>query len=191
MSQIAHALAKAKERTGYAVSGRAGSLSPFSSERVAASVVRKAQARHKIWWAIMLFALPVTVFVIWFQIRENFGTEEIVSPPAAAVATSDDVSGAIAQAAATSSVNPSRTTVTAQAPAKTTPAEPRPSPEFLRTVNSLSISAVMPGQPARMVLNGRVVRSGDAVVPGLIFTGIADGELRFADSNGATYARRY
>ncbi|MBC8012367.1 MAG: hypothetical protein H7067_19980, partial [Burkholderiales bacterium] len=84
--------------------------------------------------------------------------------------------------------------------ASTTPeAQPAPTPvrvvppnaELYRTVNTLVISAVLPGDQPRLMHKGRIVQVGDTLEGELIFAGIQDGQLVFNDRRGAIYVRRY
>ena len=189
MSQIAQALAKAKERTGQTTAPfvtAGGSLPPFQHARAAdtAKAIRRAKSSQRLWLTVGLVALPLIGFVIWFQVRSVVGADTAL-PVAAAVggvsaAPSDSVSktsGAVAVAPAPVSI-PASTIAT-------------PRPELQQMVNSLAISAVMPGEPPRIMLAGRVVRAGEVIEGGLVFSGVASGELRFNDARGATYMRRY
>lgn len=185
MSQIAHALAKAKERTGHTtapfmVSG--GSLPPFDAARSAASALalRKAKNRQRFWIILGVVALPLTGFVVWSQIRS--------APEPVAVSTPTHESGR-AEAVVAGATSSSAKTASSSSPSGASVAVQRS--EVVQAVNSLPISAVMPGDPARIMLAGRVVRAGQAIDGGLTFSGLADGELRFTDAAGVVYTRRY
>lgn len=172
MSQIAEALAKAKERTGKGVLAApegAASLSPDQVER-------DARRRQRLWVLVLAAALPLTGFVLWAKLRDD----TVVAPPAAPAATAN---------AGTQAGGPEWPS----APSPSAPAVQIPvqNPQTVQLVAGLAISAVMPGDPARIMLAGRVVRAGDAIDGGLVFSGVAEGQLRFTDANGVLYTRRY
>ena len=174
MSQIAQALAKAKERTGqttapFAIPG--ASAPPFGPDRAAA--LKQAKRRQRFWIILGLVLIPLTSFVVWIQVRGMLAP----SPPdAPAKLSARAQETAPAQMAAP--VEPSKA-----------PAAPRP--ELIQAVANLAISAVTPGDPAKIVLGGRVVRAGQSLDGGLTFVGIVDGQLHFTDAAGALYTRRY
>ncbi|MBL9209221.1 MAG: hypothetical protein JNL92_02070 [Opitutaceae bacterium] len=91
------------------------------------------------------------------------------------------------------------TSVTTVAPglSATTPVEaaPEATPEFRAYIVNARVSGVFQGNPARAVINGRLIRAGESVDAGLgiTFDGI-DAERRnlmFKDATGATVARRF
>lgn len=91
------------------------------------------------------------------------------------------------------------TSVTTVAPglSATMPVEaaPEATPEFRAFIVNARISGVFQGNPARAVLNGRLIRAGEVVDAGLgiTFDGL-DPERRnlvFKDQSGATVARRF
>lgn len=173
MSHIAQALAKAKERTGHTTAPfmtPGGVLPPSATDRSAA--IRQAQKRQRFWLILALVSLPITGFIFWTQARSLFASK----PP---TDTAVPVAKPVAAAPAT-------------APAVPVPViAPVPRPEIAQAVSSLAISAVMPGDPVRIMLAGRVVRAGQSIDGGLTFRGISDGQLQFTDANGALYTRRY
>lgn len=177
MSHIAQALAKAKERTGHTTAPfmtPGGVLPPPGMDRSAASAaaIRQAQKRQRFWLVLALVSLPLTAFIFWTQARSLFASK----PPAD---TTVPVAKPVAAAPATT-------------PAVPVPVvAPVPRPEIAQAVSSLAISAVMPGDPVRIMLAGRVIRAGQSIDGGLTFRGIADGQLQFTDASGALYTRRY
>ena len=174
MSQIAQALAKAKERTGqttapFAIPG--ASAPPFAPDRTAA--LKQAKRRQRFWVILGSVLIPLTCFIVWIQVRGTFAP-----PPPDAPATL-----------------PSRAQETAPAqmaaPVELSKAPPTPRPELIQAVANLAISAVTPGDPAKIMVGGRVVRAGQPLDGGLTFVGIVDGQLHFTDAAGALYTRRY
>lgn len=182
MSQIAEALAKAKERTGKGVL-----VAPDGSAAMSPSMVeRDARRRQRLWMLVLATALPLTGFVLWVKLRVD--STPSASPPAAGSAAVAPAAGPKPQADGTErpASSGSRSPGASQAaPALT------PDPQTVQLVAGLAISAVLPGDPARIMLGGRVVRAGDAIEGGLVFSGVADGQLRFTDANGMVYTRRY
>ena len=93
----------------------------------------------------------------------------------------------------------SSTTVTTIAPGVTATtqvdAAPEASPAFRSFVANAKVSGVFQGNPARAVINGRLVRSGDVVDGslGVHFDGIDNDrrQLVFKDKSGATVSRRF
>ncbi len=174
MSDIAQALAKAKQRAG-------ASATPFQTPGVPVSApvprnpaseaaLRKAKVRQRFWWLLSLIALPLTGFVIWMQIN-------------AAQAENLIAAQARAELPATTAGEPSL----ASFPSTT---DPLLDAQRSLQVAELSISAVMPGDPARIVVAGRIIREGELVDGGFTFIGISEGVLRFSDATGAVYSRR-
>jgi len=181
MSEIAQALAKAKERTGQTAApflGAGASVPPFAADRSAASAaaLRQAKNRQRFWLIVGLIALPLTGFVVWTQVRS------LAAPPPAAAPHTPNGEPA---AGSPSSIAPSPSG--SPLPARA----PTPRPELTQAVANLAISAVTPGDPARIVVAGRVIRAGQSVEGGLTFAGIVDGQLQFTDAAGALYTRRY
>lgn len=206
MSQIAQALAKAKERTGH-------TTAPFmvpgipaparEAERAAATAaaLRRARMRQRIWIAIVAVALPLTAFVVWTRVRDeaprspgqpatSAAVETIASSSGSASGASAGVGGA-APASAVRTGEPARGAPLPSAKANSAKPAAGQRPELIQLVTGLAISAVMPGDPARIMLAGRVVRAGEAIDGGLTFAGIADGQLRFTDAEGVVYTRHY
>jgi hypothetical protein len=181
MSQIAQALAKAKERTGqtaapFLAPGAPAPVSPAERATVSATALRQAKNRQRFWMILGLVTLPLTGFIVWSQLRESMKPDD--SAPSGIVATSGPSSQP--------SVAPVRQS---DAPPPVKVVAPRP--ELAQAVANLAISAVTPGDPAKMVLGGRVVRAGQTLDGGLTFVGIVDGQLQFTDATGAVYLRRY
>lgn len=169
MSQIAEALAKAKERTGKGVLVASEGASSLSSDQVE----RAARSRQRLWMLVLAASLPLTGFVLWAKLRDDTSLAP-PSSPAAATTPGTQAGGP---------EWPSSSSQAVQIPVQ--------NPQTVQLVAGLAISAVMPGDPARIMLAGRVVRAGDAIEDGLVFSGVADGQLRFTDANGVIYTRRY
>jgi hypothetical protein len=72
-------------------------------------------------------------------------------------------------------------------------AGPEASAEFRAFVAGLRISGVVGGRAPRAFINGRLVRGGETIDPGLriIFEGVNDGRLVFKDGTGATIQRKF
>ena len=83
---------------------------------------------------------------------------------------------------------------TAAAPAVLERADPGAGPEFRDRVLALRLSGVFEGDPARAMIDGRLVRAGEVIDErlGLRFDGLEPGRrLRFRDAAGATVVRKY
>ena len=73
-------------------------------------------------------------------------------------------------------------------------ADPGASPEFRARVLALRLSGVFEGEPARAMIDGRLMRAGEVIDErlGLRFDGLEPGRrLRFRDAAGATVVRKY
>lgn len=188
MSQIAQALAKAKERTGHTTAPfmTPGSTPghPVASNGAATAAAKPKTRNPQIFWLIVgCVSLPLTGFVLWSQL----GNEAPASAPALPPSASAEGSTTPAKnAPAPSSAKPAPRPSVA-----TSGATPTQRPEIAALVASLPISAVMPGDPPRIMLSGRVVRVGQIVDGELTFAGIADSQLRFTDAKGVVYTRYY
>jgi hypothetical protein len=183
MSQIAQALAKAKERTGQTAAPflAPGSTAPVplvDRAAVSATALKQAKNRQRFWLLLALVTLPLTAFVVWFQLR---GT----------------VNADIALPSVNFPANQPTPAPMQAEPVKQADLPPRPKPtavpraELAQAVANLAITAVTPGDPAKMMLGGRVIRAGETLDSGLTFIGIVDGQLQFTDAAGALYSRRY
>jgi hypothetical protein len=170
MSQIAQALAKAKERTGLTTAPFAA---PGQPVKPAAPV--KVKNTQRIWVALLSVVIVVGGLSFWYSGRYSLETEPVISdarpdPSPVAKTTSGN--------STTGSTNPAVTDL-------------QPRPEIQDIINSLAISAVMPGQQPRIMLQGRVVSVGQPVDGTIIFSGIKSERLVFTDEEGITYLRRY
>lgn len=184
MSQIAHALAKAKERTGQTTVpflGAGSSQPTLDAARAAASAaaLRRAKTRQRFWLILALVALPLTGFIFWTQI----GSPNVSLPSSGAPAPTAQETASVAPTPAAS--------VSSSPGPSSTRKDPALRLELIQAVKALPISAVMPGDPARIMLAGKIVRAGETVGEGLVFSGLADGQLRFTDTQGAVYTRYY
>jgi hypothetical protein len=178
MSQIAQALAKAKERA-------AQTTAPFlqsgaGPSAASAATLRKAKNTRVFWRVLVGVALPLTAFILWTRLAPK-GAAHKVGELATAHSTDLGSSHKSAPSGTTPGVS------TAQSHANAAP----PRPELMAAVAALPISAVIPGDPARILLEGRVVRAGEVVEGQLVFADIVDDQLRFTDARGAIYTRRY
>ncbi len=193
MSDIAQALAKAKARTGHTASpfltAEATLAQRAAQAAHSATALRRARARQRFWLIWSAFALPLTGFVVWMQLRSPASAD---SAPVAQLA--NDSVAVIAQASAlpASASTPSTPqSVTPSRQAAATPVNEEARRRVAQMVADLPISAVMPGEPSRIMLSGRVVRAGETAEKDLVFLGVAEGQLQFADASGGTYSRRY
>jgi hypothetical protein len=79
-------------------------------------------------------------------------------------------------------------------PAALERADPGASPDFQARVAALRLSGVFEGEPARAMIDGRLVRAGEVIDErlGLCFDGLEPGRrLRFRDASGAAVVRKY
>lgn len=169
MSQIAHALAKAKERTGLTTAPFAA---PGQPGKPAAPV--KVKNTQRIWVALLSVVIVVGGLSIWYSGRLSVEPESVATSPRPVVNTTPK------PGSGNSTASPGPVVIEAQA-----------RPEIQDTINALVISAVMPGQQPRIILQGRVVNVGQPVDGTIIFSGIKADRLVFTDEEGATYLRRY
>lgn len=82
----------------------------------------------------------------------------------------------------------------ANVPAVLERADPGASLEFRTRVLGLRLSGVFAGEPARAMIDGRLVRAGEVIDErlGIRFDGLEPGRrLRFRDASGATVVRKY
>lgn len=82
----------------------------------------------------------------------------------------------------------------ANVPAVLERADPSASPEFRTRVLGLRLSGVFAGEPARAMIDGRLVRAGEVIDErlGVRFDGLEPGRrLRFRDASGAAVVRKY
>jgi pyruvate/2-oxoglutarate dehydrogenase complex dihydrolipoamide acyltransferase (E2) component len=164
MSKIAEALAKAKERTGT-------TTAPFVTGHQAANPApaRAFQDNNRLWLAILSLVFLGIAGVIWMQLKPVALPEEVVAP--------------------------APTEITATAPVVPAPpaAPPAPTPraDLVTVVNGLVISAVLPGERPRLMMDGRIIQPDESVDPELVFAGVQDGHVLFRDARGAVYSRKY
>lgn len=190
MSQIAQALAKAKERTGqtaapFLAAGTSAPVIPGDRATASATALRQAKNRQRFWVLMVVVTLPLTALVVWYQLRATAIVDKDIPIPSLSLGSQTGRQEPLATPQATP-VKPSEQ-----------PAPPPPKPaaspraELNQAVANLSISAVIPGDPAKIMVGGRVIRAGEALDGGLTFVGISDGLLNFTDPAGAIYTRRY
>jgi hypothetical protein len=81
------------------------------------------------------------------------------------------------------------------APPATPAVAPVPAPRFLRYAEALRVSGVFQGEPARALIDGRVVREGDVLEPGLgvVFhdVDVQTKHLILRDASGAEVRVKY
>jgi len=174
-SEIAKALAKAKEHIGH----------PSNLETAAFRQSKLAAKNTKRFWIILTaLAFPATAILLWTRLGSPSvasvhpaepaavqpAPSEVTHPPAASVTPPPEV------------VLPPSTELAESGDRK---------PELINVIASWTISAVIQGTPARIVVNNRIIRVGEAVDDQLTFIGISKGNLFFMDQNSATYCRRY
>lgn len=191
MSDIAQALAKAKARTGHTVTPftAAGTLSPPRATphgTSSAAALRRAKTRQRFWMILGVIALPLTGFVLWSQL----GAPAVATPAPLHVADQTDTVAAAPFSSPPAAImaKPPRA---AARPTAATEINEEARRRVARLVADLPISAVMPGEPPRIMLSGRVVRAGEAADKDLVFLGVSEGLLQFADASGTIYSRRY
>lgn len=176
MSQIAQALSKAKERTGL-------TAAPFMVPGAPAPkpVPTKPIPNTQRAWVVMLSIIMVVGGVaIWYS--GVFSLDQFRSDDPVATTTSTATTQATSTNPATTTTTTGTTGTPAQTPVRT---------EIQDMVNSLLISAVMPGDQPRIMLQGRVVGVGQPVDTDLTFSGLKGDRLLFTDRDGGVYTRRY
>lgn len=176
MSNIAEALAKAKERTGttsapFLLPNVARPVAPIKND----AVLRKARIHHGFWVALLSLALVGTAFVI----REKLNSVEAYGPGDTAAQTA----GVPQENHGTGSPTAVSTPVARDLPATRE--------DLYRTVNELVFTAVLPGEKPRLLYQGRIINIGEAVEGQLVFAGTHDGLIEFTDRRGARYTLRY
>ncbi len=170
MSQIATALAKAKERPV--------TQAPFMATATAARFTPPVQRRFSVnaLWGILLVLIVASAGALLWWTRQADNPDQIVSPAPAAPA------GAPAASPTANMVDTSRISPAAVA-ARITRNE--------SAVRELNISAVLPGDSPRIMANGRIYHVGDIVLPEISFAGTDAGQLVFTDQSGNRFTRRY
>lgn len=176
MSQIATALAKAKDRPGTQAPFMVGA----NAGRSAAAVAAKKRFSANIIWGIVLALSVGTAGTVYWMSRQadDAAVAEPAAPAASAVAALEPMSanGGI--------VAPGTPTTPAAALARMTRNE--------SAVRQLSISAVLPGEQPRIMANGKVYHVGDIILPPEIsFAGTDNGQLVFTDTSGNRFTRRF
>ena len=197
MSEIANALAKAKERTGqtsapFMVPGAASVAIDPARAAAAAAAIRKARRTQRFWFFLIAITLPATAVLVWTRLRPN-PTSEITLPDSGlSPASTNSDAGSSSNTAENISQSPGTTATTSQAQGTTpTSHTPAPRPDLMTRVTALSVTAVMPGEPPRIVIAGRIIRPGQALDADLTFSTVSNGQIVFTDSRGAIYSRRY
>ncbi len=191
MSDIAQALAKAKERVGHTTAPFlavkavpvAAAVSP---ERVAA--IRKARRTQRFWLTLICVALPLTAFFLWSNLTPS---PSVSAPAALTVGTAPRVTGQATPEVARSVAGAVPPAPTVANTSQVSSASPALRPEIAATVAGFVVSATLAGENPRVVIGGKSYRAGDTIQGEIRFVGIADGQLRFADSRGAVYVRRF
>jgi hypothetical protein len=174
MSRIAEALAKAKEKAGDISGSTAanGAINPLPNKS-AERLLIVARRRQRFWIAITILVLPLSIFATWTHLKEN----NLLGPRSAEKSPS-------------TSKDKTRLADDAKALASEAGGKQNLGSAFARRVDLLPISAVMPGEPPRIMVHGRIFRLGETVENGIVFTGIQNGELIFTDTDGAMHKRR-
>lgn len=176
MSQIATALAKAKERPGTQAPFMVGA----NAGRSATAVAAKKRFSANIIWAIVLACSVGTAGTVYWMSRQTdeTATAKSADPEAHAMPTTGPAP------ANGTSVAPGTPTTPAAALARMTRNE--------SAVRQLSISAVLPGEQPRIMANGKVYHVGDIILPPEIsFAGTDNGQLVFTDIAGNRFTRRF
>ncbi len=179
MSQIATALAKAKERpvtqAPFMVSGTAVQAKKPAKKRVSANMI---------WGGVLVFSMSSAGALIWW----NQASDKSAAP-VTVEARPDDIPAYY-----------SNNTTTANGTTLPLPATPQLSPAAMQAritrnenaVRQLNISAVIPGEQPKIMANGRIYQIGDIVIqPEISFSGTVDGQLVFTDPSGNRFTRRF
>lgn len=172
MSQIAQALAKAKERTGL-------TTAPFAvpGQGVKPSAPPQVKNNQRTWVVLLSIVVVVGGLSLWYS--SGFGSS---APGGVSGGTAGDLASTTGAGAGSNG--------TANSP-RSGDMAPIPVPEIQDAINSLLISAVMPGEQPRIMFQGRVIGVGQPVDGNIIFAGIKSERLVFTDADGAVYLRRY
>jgi hypothetical protein len=172
MSDIIQALAKAKERAGHPSPPFAA---PGSSQVPTnrAFILGRARNTRRFWIILACVSLPLTAFVLWMRLAEFGISIPSFTRPATHISSSPSSS-------ASSGSRPAPVVV-----------EPLQDPTLAQTVARLPISAVLRGNPPRIMLGSKVVRVGELAEGELVFAGMVEDQLKFTDARGAVYLRRY
>lgn len=174
MSQIANALAKAKERPGTQAPFMSGATTRPDATAVAA---RKRFSANIIWAVVLAGSIGTAGAVFWMsrKTEASAATVAAVSVPDVIAPVAGTNAGVIAAGTPTTP---------AAALARMTRNE--------SAVRQLSISAVLPGEQPRIMANGRVYYVGDIILPPEIsFAGTDNGQLVFTDLAGNRFIRRF
>lgn len=211
MSKIAEALAKAKERTGTTtapfltgarppgppgppgVTGPGGPVDPPQPDKL-----RRARNKQRMWLTLLTIAAIITGFLLWKRLSEMGSPSDSPGTTSTSVAAPEATPPGPAAPSGPAASNPPPPAPGAVAvrPA-TQPPPPAANPSAVPRVdtydlvNNLSITAVLPGERARLSYKGRIINVGEVIDHDLVFAGIRDGRLVFLDARGATYTRRY
>lgn len=214
MSEIAEALAKAKQRTGHTsaefLMGASAEARALAEKK--AALLRRARMRQRFWLVLSSVALVLTALLIGyriFEIREADAAAAASAPAAAPAAVpapaqvaspagqarTQDVSPApvlnqverIDQAPVAVVLPPAAAAEPGVEPVRVVP----PRADLQAQINGWSFAAVMPGERPRLMYQGRVVGVGHRVEGEIVFAGIQGEWLVFNDSRGAIYQRRY
>ncbi len=192
MSDIAQALAKAKERVGHTTAPflAGGPAVPVELNPKRDELLRKARRQQRFWLTLGAIAIPLTAFILWINVTAKPETSKPAPPPTVKVANS---STPPTSAPSTTETNSPATSTTR--PAATIAPPPLTSPvlraEIAASVAAFAVSAVMAGETPRVVIDGRSYRAGETIQGEIRFVGVVDGQLHFVDSRGAIYARRF
>ena len=210
MSEIADALAKAKERTGqttteFLAGGLEGARARAEKKE---AMLRQARLRQRFWLVLSSVALVLTALLIGYRVvemRAELAAERVVIAPVSDPAvTQVSAGGAVWTRESPPPAVVNQVERVDQAPIMVVlpPAaadEPGVAPvrgvspraDLQSQINGWSFSAVMPGERPRLMYQGRVVGVGQRVEGEIVFAGIQNEWLVFNDSRGAIYQRRY
>jgi hypothetical protein len=172
MSQIAQALAKAKEHT------TAPFAAPGSHAHAGKAVVApKIKNTQRIWVVLLSFVIVFGGLSMWYSGRTKLEPEGVDAVANAGQGDANAMTGAGAGASASGS--------------SARNLEPVARQDVQDAINALVISAVMPGQQPRIMLQGRVIEIGQPIDGTIVFSGIRADHLFFTDTVGVVYTRRY
>ncbi len=197
MSEIANALAKAKERTGqtsapFMVPGAAPVAIPPARAAAAAAAIRKARRTQRFWIILIAITLPATGLLVWSRLRPETAPEDALLKSESSAISPDPASGSSNHSLGSHGQSGAAASAAAQTlTSASSPPTPAPRPDLITRVTSLSVTAVMPGDPPRIVIAGRIIRQGQALDADLTFSNVSDGQIIFTDARGAIYSRRY
>ncbi|MFH1497861.1 MAG: hypothetical protein ABII82_08550 [Verrucomicrobiota bacterium] len=177
MSQIATALAKAKERPVTQAPFMVGAV---PGRPIPGAVIPKRFSTNIIWGIVLALSIGTAGTVYWLskQVEEPADIIAAAHAEAGQVGISPGPTGSVTAPVAGQPTTP------AAALARMTRNE--------SAVRQLSISAVLPGEQPRVMANGKIYHVGDVILPpDISFAGTENGQLIFTDLAGNRFVRRF